>query len=91
MTEISKIIAFPKLIDSEIETGITTLNNNHINEKEKIIKLTLKINEWDYNYDKFESKDLKFHCDFDTASNLNYKLKSSLNQIEEMIKYISNK
>ena len=91
MSEINRTILFPKLVDSEMETGIITVNHNQIYEKEKIIKISLDIRELDYNNNKKETKKLKFYCDPATASNLNYKIKSSLNQIEEVIKYISKK
>ena len=86
MSELNKTINFPRLVDCEIETGIAILNHNHINEKEKIIKISLKIDEFEVNNNK-----MKFYCDHMTASKLNYKLKSSLNQIEQRIKNILEK
>lgn len=84
----NRTIQFPRLMDSEIETGIFTLNNNFQNEKEKVLKVALYIND---PLSKEGLEELRFYCDPSTASNLNYKIKSSLNQIEEVIKYISQK
>ena len=91
MSQTSRIIQFPKLVDSAVETGITTLNNDLVNERQKVMKITLEVNEWDYQYNKEENKIFKFYCEQETVSNLNYKIKSALNQIEEVIKYISEK
>jgi hypothetical protein len=91
MSESNRTIQFPRLTDSEIETGVITLNNNFQNEKEKTIKVTLHINENNAETGLNEQRQMKFYCEPSTAANLNYKIKSSLNQIEEVIKYISQK
>jgi hypothetical protein len=91
MTETSRTIQFPRLVDSSVETGISTLNSDMVNNKQKVIKISMEVTEWDYNKNTGENKHMKFYCEPEVASNLNYKIKSALNQIEEVIKYISQK
>jgi len=82
----SHIINLPKLVDSSIETSIVSLEENLTNSKERSIKINLTLlNE----NNKIEN--LRMYSDSSTLMNLNYKLRSACNQIEESIKYFSNK
>lgn len=83
--EYNQLITFPKLIDSSIETSVISLNENLINSKERNIKINLTI--LDEN-NKLEN--MKMFCDYSSMMNLNYKLKSACNQIEESIKNFAN-
>lgn len=91
MTELSRTIQFPRLVDSCVETGISTLNSDLVNDKQKVIKISMDVIDLDYSKNRGENKQIKFYVEPEVASNLNYKLKSALNQIEEVIKYISQK
>ncbi len=84
--ENNHLINFARLIDSSVETSIVSLNENLINSKDRNIKINLTLLNED---SKIEN--LKMFCDYSSLINLNYKLKSACNQIEESIKQIANK
>ena len=77
------IINFPKLVDSEINSNIVTLDNNLITVKERISKINLTL----MNGNNLEQ--ISSHCDYSDLVNINYKLKSAIIQIEESIKHIN--
>jgi hypothetical protein len=80
------LIKFPKLVDSSVETSIITVNENMTNSKDRNIKINLSLlNE----NNKIEN--LKMFIDLSNFTNLNYKLKSACNQIEDSIKNLANK
>lgn len=83
MTE--ELINFPKLVDSSISSGIITFNSID-NPKDKIINMNLEVLEEN---DKISK--LNFGVDYFTLVNLNYKLKSALNNIDDSIKNYANK
>ncbi len=78
-----EIIKFPKLVDSDVTSNITTLDDNLQTVKEKITKINLTILE------KGRQSDISTYCDYPNLVNINYKLKSACNQIEESIKNIN--
>jgi len=80
-----EIINFPKLVDSSISSGIITFDSNE-NPREKIINMDLELLEENNKISK-----LNFGVDYFTLANLNYKLKSALNNIDESIKNYANK
>jgi hypothetical protein len=82
----SEIIKFPKLVDSSIETSIVSLNENMINSKDRNIQINLTLLQ-----ENHKIENLRMYCDYSTMMNLNYKLKSACNQIEESIKHFANK
>jgi hypothetical protein len=75
-------ITFSKLLDSAVSTNIVSLDNEFNVPKERVTRLELTF-----------SENEKITCDIDYANlvNLNYKLKSASNQIEEYIKTLSLK
>lgn len=79
------IIGFSKLVDSSVSSGIFTFNSNE-NPKEKNINITMDLLDESNKIEK-----LNFGCDYYTMVNLNYKLKSALNNIEDSIKNYANK
>lgn len=95
------LIKYNKLVDSEIETSIVTLdgsNTNNPREKTSIITLTFenhnaaltnsidksKINNENIMYSS------KVKVDESVVYNLNYKLKSAVNQINEFVSQMNN-
>lgn len=80
-----EIIKFPKLVDSSINSGVITYNINDMN-KEKFININMDLLDEHNRINK-----LNFGCEYFTMVNLNYKLKSALNTIEESIKNMANK
>jgi hypothetical protein len=78
-----EIINFPKLVDSEINSNIVTLDNNLKTVKERISKVNLTIMKGN-NLENISSL-----CDYPDLVNINYKLKSAISQIEESIKHIN--
>jgi hypothetical protein len=78
-----EIIKFPKLVDSDISSNIITLDNNLEVTKEKITKVNLSILE------NGKLSEIITYCDYPNLVNINYKLKSACNQIEESIKNIN--
>lgn len=83
MTNYNGLISFPNLVDSSVSSSITTLNNDLINPKERnaMISLTLE--------DKVSLEEITMMCDYPTLVNLNYKLKSMLQQIENSVRSIN--
>lgn len=71
---------FTKLIDSNIETGIITHDLDLRNPRERFAHCSLQFNE--LNGDITHSN---FLIDYDTLFNLNYQLKSMLNQIDQTV------
>lgn len=80
-----EIINFPKLVDSSISSGIISFNSNN-NPREKNINIDLELLEENNKISK-----LNLGIDYFTLVNLNYKLKSALNNIDESIKNYANK
>lgn len=80
-----EFISIPKLVDSSISSGIITFDSID-NPKEKKINLNLELLEENNQITK-----LNFGCDYFTLVNINYKLKSALNNIDEVIKNYANK
>jgi hypothetical protein len=74
-------ITFPKLVDSSITTSIVTLENDFSVSKDRISRLNLII----------DSKTIACDLDYPNLVNLNYKMKSACNQIEEYIKNLTLK
>ena len=87
----AELINFSRIVDSDVQTGIITLNENNENLKDRIVKVNLKINEFNANNGVLETKSLNMISDYSTIVNLNYKMKSACHQIEESIKMIQNK
>jgi hypothetical protein len=79
-------IEFPKLVDSSVITGIETLDNDFILSKERKTRLNLTINEG-----PDHQNTISCNVDYPNLVNLNYKLKSACNQIEEYIKTLALK
>ena len=75
-----EVINFPKLVDSNIETGVITYDIEHNNPKERFVTCSLELNE--LNGDITHTN---FVVDFDTLFNFNYQLKSMVNQIDQTI------
>lgn len=80
-----EIIQFPKLVDSSISSGIITFNSNE-NPKDKNINMNLELLE-----ENNKISNLNFALDYFTLVNLNYKLKSALNNIDDSIKNYAKK
>ena len=78
-----EIIKFPRLVDSEINSNIITLDNDLKTIKERISKFNLTIMKGN----KLEN--ISSFCDYPELVNIHYKLKSAVNQIEESIKHIN--
>jgi len=79
----SDLIQFPKIVDSDVQAGIITLNENNENLKERLVKVNLKTTEYSEFDGSLDSKNLNMIADYTTIVNLNYKLKSACHQIEE--------
>ena len=77
----NEILDFPKLIDSSIRGGIITNNQDMTNIKEKITECSLNLNNINGEMEHFN-----FFIDYETLFNLNYEMKSFINQVNETIK-----
>ena len=77
----NEIFDFPLLMDSSLKGGIITYNQDLRATKEKIAECTLELREEDGN-----KKKTNFFVDFETLFNLNYEMKSFINQVNETIK-----
>ena len=75
------IFEFPLLMDSSLKGGLITYNQDLKLSKEKIAECALQL--CDENGDKQKSN---FFVDFETLFNLNYEMKSFINQVNETIK-----
>lgn len=75
------VLNFTKLIDSNIETGIITNDIDLRNPRERFANCSLEFNELNG-----DISHTNFLIDYDTLFNLNYQLKSMLNQIDQTIK-----
>ena len=75
------IFEFPLLMDSSLKGGLITYNQDLKLSKEKIAECDLQL--CDENGDKQKSN---FFVDFETLFNLNYEMKSFINQVNETIK-----
>ena len=79
-----EILNLPKLVDSSVSCGLITFNSNE-NPREKIMNISM---------DTLDSKNkltkINADCDYYTAVNISYKLKSAMNNIEDSIKNYSN-
>jgi len=79
-----EIIKFQKLVDSTVNSGIITLNEDYKNLKEKRIKIMLNLQN-----ENGEIEDVNFLCNYSNLVNINYKLKSLLNQVYQSINNLS--
>jgi hypothetical protein len=72
----NNIIHLPELVDSEVSSGIITLNEDRENLKERqtLINLVLENDN--------EKENLNFYCDYSCLVNISYKMKSALNSID---------
>ena len=75
------IFDFPILMDSSLKGGIITYNQDLKVTKEKIAECALELCDEDGNKQKSN-----FFVDFETLFNLNYEMKSFINQVNETIK-----
>jgi len=80
-----ELISIPKLVDNNISSGIITFNSID-NPKDKVINFNLELLEENNQITK-----LNFGCEYFTLVNINYKMKSALNNIDEVIKNYANK
>ena len=76
-----KIFEFPLLVDSSLKGGIVTYNQDLKNTKEKVSECSLELGEEDGNKQK-----TNFFIDYETLFNINYEMKSFINQVNETIK-----
>ena len=76
-----RIFDFPILMDSSLKGGIITYNQDLKVTKEKIAECALELRDEDGNKQK-----TNFFVDFETLFNLNYEMKSFINQVNETIK-----
>ena len=76
-----KIFEFPLLIDSSLKGGIVTYNQDLKNTKEKLSECSLELCDEDGNKQK-----TNFFVDYETLFNINYEMKSFINQVNETIK-----
>ena len=76
-----KIFEFPLLVDSSLKGGIVTYNQDLKNTKEKISECALELIDENGNKQK-----TNFFIDYETLFNINYEMKSFINQVNETIK-----
>ena len=76
-----KIFEFPLLVDSSLKGGIITYNQDLKNTKEKLSECSLEL--CDENGNKQKNN---FFIDYETLFNINYEMKSFINQVNETIK-----
>lgn len=76
-----KIFDFPLLIDSFVKGGVITNDEDMKNSKEKISECSLELSGVNN-----EKQKLNFFIDYETLYNLNYDMKSFINQVNETIK-----
>ena len=77
----NQVLDFLKLIDSNVKGSIITNNQDMKNTKEKISECSLTLNNINGNIEHFN-----FFIDYETLYNLNYQMKSMINQIDDSIK-----
>ena len=76
-----EIFEFPLLVDSSLKGGIVTYNQDLKNTKEKLSECSLELVDEDGN-----KKKTNFFIDYETLFNINYEMKSFINQVNETIK-----
>ena len=76
-----KIFEFPLLVDSSLKGGIVTYNQDLKNTKDKISECALELCDENGNKQK-----TNFFIDYETLFNINYEMKSFINQVNETIK-----
>ena len=76
-----KIFEFPLLVDSSLKGGIITYNQDLKNTKEKLSECSLELCDENGNKQK-----TNFFVDYETLFNINYEMKSFINQVNETIK-----
>lgn len=76
-----KIFDFPLLVDSSLKGGIVTYNQDLKNTKEKMSECSLELCDENGNKQK-----TNFFIDYETLFNINYEMKSFINQVNETIK-----
>ena len=77
----TNIFDFPLLMDSSVKGGIITANQDVRNTKEKLAECALELRDEEGNKQKNN-----FFVDFETLFNLNYEMKSFINQVNDTIK-----
>ena len=75
------LFEFPLLVDSSIKGGIITYNQDLKNTKEKLSECCLELCDENGNKQK-----TNFFVDYETLFNINYEMKSFINQVNETIK-----
>ena len=75
------IFEFPLLMDSSLKGGLITYNQDLRLTKEKIAECDLQLC-----YENGNKQKTNFLVDFETLFNLNYEMKSFINQVNETIK-----
>ena len=76
-----QIFEFSLLVDSSLKGGIVTYNQDLKNTKEKISECCLELCDENGNKQK-----TNFFIDYETLFNINYEMKSFINQVNETIK-----
>ena len=76
-----KIFEFPLLVDSSLKGGIVTYNQDLKNTKDKISECALELCD-----DNGNKQKTNFFIDYETLFNINYEMKSFINQVNETIK-----
>ena len=76
-----KIFEFPLLVDSSLKGGIITYNQDLKTSKEKILELFLELCDENINKQK-----TNLFVDYEILFNINYEMKSFINQVNETIK-----
>lgn len=75
------LFEFPLLIDSSVQGGVITNNTDNKNTKEKIAQCNLELS-----CDDGVKEKVNFFADYETLYNINYEMKSFINQVKETIK-----
>ena len=75
------LFEFPLLIDSSVRGGVITNDTNMKNTKEKLAECNLELST-----DDGVKEQVNFFADYETLYNINYEMKSFINQVKETIK-----
>jgi hypothetical protein len=89
----SELISYNKLIDVEISTAVKTLDyTSQVNPKERTAEISFLVEE--ANNGEFNKENRKYTTKVEieeaTLYNLQYKLKSAVNQIQDVVKNYGN-
>jgi hypothetical protein len=79
------LIKLKNLVDSSVQSSVITLNEDMKNERERQIKFNLVLEK------EGRLTDLNFLCDYHDLINMNYKLKTACNQIQQAINNLAFK